>query len=385
MAIQQPIKPKPRPFTLLKYLNSSQLKLLNQIEQDPDFWKYLQLKYIKNKQSFDIKDFKKLIAIGIIPRTFSFESELKKAFSKYNRVISLPDEALFWYWFAGLIDGDGHLRSNKKSTEIVVTMGDEDIALLYWLQHLLGGKIIRVKDKKAYRIVFLQGNCEFFTIVQHLNGKLHHPNKIKGLAQICTQFGISLCKHPRLSLQTLGKNNPSYFNAYVRGLFDADGSIYVRGARQRTFLESSNASEYWLNRRITARSLRIELSIAGDHSVICEISRYFKTGLIKSSNRPKNDGTPSTSYKITVSQSNLNVVSPFTKLCAALRTHFLPPTIKQIRLNMAKQFNVLKRPFFNTSSQIVNEQCVNWLLAWLIWPIAHKKRMFELNKKDKID
>lgn len=63
MAIQQPIKPKSRPFTLLKYLNSSQLKLLNQIEQDPDFWKYLQLEYIKNKQPFDIKDLKKLIVI----------------------------------------------------------------------------------------------------------------------------------------------------------------------------------------------------------------------------------------------------------------------------------------------------------------------------------
>ena len=69
------------------------------------------------------------------------------------------------------------LRSNKKSTEILVTMGDEDIALLYWLQHLLGGKITPVKGKRAYRIVFLQGNCEFQAIVENLNGKLHHPNK----------------------------------------------------------------------------------------------------------------------------------------------------------------------------------------------------------------
>jgi hypothetical protein len=58
-------------------------------------------------------------------------------------------------------------------------MGDEDIALLCWLQHLLGGKIIPVKDKKAYSIVFLQGNYDFLYITQHLNGRLHHPNKKK--------------------------------------------------------------------------------------------------------------------------------------------------------------------------------------------------------------
>ena len=70
---------------------------------------------------------------------------------------------------------------------------------------------------------------------------------IKGFTQICTKFNITL--NPQLTLQTLVNDNPSYFNAYVRGLFDADGSIYVRGARQSTFLESSNASEYWLTRQ----------------------------------------------------------------------------------------------------------------------------------------
>jgi hypothetical protein len=54
----------------------------------------LQLEYIKNKQLFDVKDFQKLIAIKK-PRLFSFESELKKAFSKYYGIISLPDKTLF--------------------------------------------------------------------------------------------------------------------------------------------------------------------------------------------------------------------------------------------------------------------------------------------------
>jgi hypothetical protein len=107
-------------------------------------------------------------------------------------------------------------------------MGDEDVALLYWLQHLLGGKITPVKGKKASRIVFLQGHCESQTIVQNLNGKLDHPNKTKGFTRICTKFNIAL--KPSTKATKLTKENLSYFNAYVRKLFDADGSIYVRGA-----------------------------------------------------------------------------------------------------------------------------------------------------------
>jgi hypothetical protein len=60
----------------MKYLNQNQLKLLNRIEQNPEFWKYLQLECIKNKQPFDrlSKDLKKLIAIRS-PCIFNFESE----------------------------------------------------------------------------------------------------------------------------------------------------------------------------------------------------------------------------------------------------------------------------------------------------------------------
>jgi hypothetical protein len=65
-------------------------------------------------------------------------------------------------------------------------------------------------------------------------------------------------------------------------LFDADGSIYVKNARHAKFLESSNASEYWLNRRITARSLRIEISLVGEHNIISNISQCMGLSLLKS-------------------------------------------------------------------------------------------------------
>lgn len=72
--------------------------------------------------------------------------------------------------------------------------------------------------------MFLQGNCKFQTIIQHLNGKLHHPNKVKGFTQICTKFSITL--NSELNPQALAKKNLPYYNAYVRGLFYADDSLY---------------------------------------------------------------------------------------------------------------------------------------------------------------
>lgn len=165
-----------------------------------------------------------------------------------------------------------------------------------------------------------------------MNGKLRHSNKIKGLTQICTQFNIQ--QNPQLNLQTLAKENPSYFNAYVRGLFDADGSIYVKNARHARFFESLNASEYWLNRHITAKSLRIELSITGEHCLINEISKSFKVSLIKSTNKPKSDGTPSISYKLMANQSNPNINSYFTIIYSTItsNTHFVPLTVKSSKL-----------------------------------------------------
>jgi hypothetical protein len=371
--------------TVTKYLNSDQLQYLHRIEQDPNFWKHAQLMYIRSKQNAVTNDFKKLIAIKT-PLSFNFESELEQAFNLYDRVnhMTIENQASFWYWFAGLIDGDGHLRSTKKSTEIVVTMGEEDIALLYWLKHVLGGRIVPVKDKKAFRIIYLQSNCEFKALIEHLNGKLRHPNKIKGLTQICTKFNLKLNNVENLS--KLAQDYSDHFKAYVRGLFDADGSIYVRGARHTVRLQSNSATEYWLSQRMTAKSLRIEISIAGEQHLMTLLSKCLGANCSTSRNKPKADGSPSISYKIAVSQSSVNQTSNFTNLCTTLTQGcaFLPFSIKHIRLNMQKSFDCLTRPFFfSNHDKVVHEQCIDWLLTWLLWPIANKEQLYALSTKTK--
>lgn len=102
------------------------------------------------------------------------------------------------------------------------------------------------------------------------------------------------------------------------------------------------------------------------------------------------DGSESVCFRIMASFSNkLNFSPLFYKLYNVINytnLNFLPPTIKQIRLSMIERFEAIPRPlFFCTSSKIVHEQCVNWLLVWSIWAIAQKNKLFNLhlNQKDK--
>lgn len=156
----------------------------------------------------------------------------------------------------------------------------------------------------------------------------------------------------------------------------------MRGQRQTIALISNTADQYWLSRHITAKSLRIEISITGEQYLINEISQCLRMNTLKSPNKPKQDGNESISFKIRTSVSNnFNQNSVFLLLYYTINSkhlEYLPPTIKHIRLHMAKGFDTLDRPLLCTSSNvIVHEQCVNWLLAWLIWPIAHKERMYK--------
>jgi hypothetical protein len=69
----------------MKFVNQNQLKLLNRIEQDPNFENTCNCNVLKTNNLRAPKEerLKKLIAIKN-PLIFNFESELSKAFKKYE-------------------------------------------------------------------------------------------------------------------------------------------------------------------------------------------------------------------------------------------------------------------------------------------------------------
>ncbi|KAL0308125.1 UNVERIFIED_CONTAM: Cytochrome c oxidase subunit [Sesamum angustifolium] len=58
----------------------------------------------------------------------------------------------FCEWLAGIIDGDGSLQVSKQGyASLEITMGLEDLPLLRYIQHMLGGSIKMRSGAKAYR------------------------------------------------------------------------------------------------------------------------------------------------------------------------------------------------------------------------------------------
>ena len=74
-------------MTLHTFLNKTQIKLLEKLEQNPDFWKIIQLELIQNSENnnLNLTNLFKLAATHVVS-TFDFETELERAFSTYAKV-----------------------------------------------------------------------------------------------------------------------------------------------------------------------------------------------------------------------------------------------------------------------------------------------------------
>jgi hypothetical protein len=120
-------------------------------------------------------------------------------------------------WLAGVIDGDGSLQLSKKGyTSLEITMGLEDLPLLQYIQHKLGGSIklrsggnsyrYRIHDKKGMTILI---NC--------INGNIRHSARLLQLHRVCLQLNIPVIQPVLLT----------YSNNWFAGFFDADGTIGI--------------------------------------------------------------------------------------------------------------------------------------------------------------
>lgn len=135
-------------------------------------------------------------------------------------------------------------------------MGHEHLVLLYWLSQILGRRVVPVANKQYYGIVFNQSNCDLKMLIEQLNGKLSHVNAIRRLKPFCVNFNITYEPSNVAPLTAL------FFNAYVLGLFDSNGTIYVPAERQVAKFSWANSDQLGLVERITSKNIRVCLGIS---------------------------------------------------------------------------------------------------------------------------
>jgi hypothetical protein len=87
----------------------------------------------------------------------------------------------FGFYLAGLIDGDGHISTQR---QIIIVFSSADIKLAYYLKSKLNcGSIRKVKDKHAYIYVISnqQGINNVFNLI---NNKLRTKSKISRIKDL---------------------------------------------------------------------------------------------------------------------------------------------------------------------------------------------------------
>ncbi|VFQ92097.1 unnamed protein product [Cuscuta campestris] len=123
----------------------------------------------------------------------------------------------FCEWLAGVIDGDGTLNVNKKGrTSLEITMGLEDIALLRYVQHMLGGSIKMRSGAKSYRYRLID-HLGMIKLMDCINGNIQKSARLTQLHRVCQVNDTPVIVPLRLNAQS------NWFG----GFFDANGSVDI--------------------------------------------------------------------------------------------------------------------------------------------------------------
>lgn len=140
-------------------------------------------------------------------------------------------------WLAGIIDGDGCFLLSKKgyaSLEIVTQLRDK--RCLYLIKQKYGGavKLFAGDNHLRYRLHHKAG---LLNLINGVNGLIRNPTRILQLGKICEKYGIEL-KDP----QPL-----TYYNGWLAGFFDTDGSIYLNDKSGQIYITASQKNRFILD------------------------------------------------------------------------------------------------------------------------------------------
>lgn len=163
-------------------------------------------------------------------------SETVRMFSNYQTA-KQKKELKIRQWIAGIIDGDGYIGITKKGyCTIEIVMEVQDIVCLIKWKNRYGGSIKSISGGNAfrYRLHHKQGLIQF---IIDINGMLYNPTRIEQFQKLCNLYNIDFIQSPSL-----------YFNsAYLSGLFDTDGSIYMNITSYQVFITISQKRRYLLD------------------------------------------------------------------------------------------------------------------------------------------
>ncbi len=140
-------------------------------------------------------------------------------------------------WLAGLIDGDGCFQLSKKgyaSLEIVMELRDKHC--LYQIKQKFGGSV-KLRAGNNHLRYRLHNKAGLLSLMNAVNGLIRNPVRILQLGKICIKYDINLIDPKPLT----------YYNGWLAGFFDSDGSIYMNDASGQLFITASQKNRFLLD------------------------------------------------------------------------------------------------------------------------------------------
>lgn len=140
-------------------------------------------------------------------------------------------------WLAGIIDGDGCFLLSQKgyaSLEIVTQLRDK--RCLYLIKQKYGGAV-KLHAGDNYLRYRLHHKAGLLSLINDVNGLIRNPIRIIQLGKICDKYGIELNDSQPLT----------YYNGWLAGFFDTDGSIYLKDKSGQIFITATQKNRFILD------------------------------------------------------------------------------------------------------------------------------------------
>jgi len=128
----------------------------------------------------------------------------------------------FCEWLAGIIDGDGSIqvslsKQRKGYTSLEITMGLEDLPLLRYIQHMLGGSLFFMRSGAKSSRYRLHNQLGMIKLIHCINGHIRHSARLLQLHRVCQVLDIPVILPITLDAQS----------NWFAGFFDASGTIDI--------------------------------------------------------------------------------------------------------------------------------------------------------------
>jgi len=164
-------------------------------------------------------------------------SSLKEENSSLSYEENFNDSNSFNEWLAGVIDGDGcFLLSKKGYASLEITIQLRNIRCLSIIKQKYGG-FLKVRANKNHLRYRLHNKIGLSNLITDVNGLIRNPIRLLQLGKICDKYEIIL-KQPK---------NLIYYNGWLAGFFDTDGSIYLNLSSDQVFITVAQKNKLLLD------------------------------------------------------------------------------------------------------------------------------------------